>query len=179
MSCPSEPSCYRADLRLLAAPAAFTFSRHWFSLRPPLLNKLSHTSIPASPTPLLHPSTESRRRQTPSGLVRPRQSGIVASWSWSRCKARQSRSPGTGRATTSRRWRSKVMQVSGGVDLLADSCSISAQSKAVLIHQLSKHQSQSPFKKSKGAVQRVAFHPLKPHFFVAVSFSRIHILDRL
>lgn len=42
-----------------------------------------------------------------------------------------------------------------------------AAGKAVIIHQISKHQSQSPFSKSKGAIQRVAFHPNKPHFFVA------------
>ncbi|GHJ86880.1 hypothetical protein NliqN6_3282 [Naganishia liquefaciens] len=44
---------------------------------------------------------------------------------------------------------------------------ITAANKSVLIHQLSKHQTQSPFKRTKGAVQRVAFHPHKPHFFVA------------
>ena len=37
----------------------------------------------------------------------------------------------------------------------------------MLIHQLSKHQSQSPFRKTGGSVQRVAFHPLKPWFFSA------------
>lgn len=42
-----------------------------------------------------------------------------------------------------------------------------AANKSVLIHQLSKHQTQSPFKKTKGSVQCVAFHPHKPHFFVA------------
>lgn len=42
-----------------------------------------------------------------------------------------------------------------------------AANKAVLIHQITKHQSQSPFKKSKGSIQRVAFHPNKPYFFVA------------
>lgn len=45
---------------------------------------------------------------------------------------------------------------------------------SVWIHQTSKRHSQAPFKKVKGSVQRVAFHPLKPHFFVAVrriSFS--------
>ena len=39
----------------------------------------------------------------------------------------------------------------------------------ILVHQLSKARSQSPFRKLKGSVQRVAFHPLKPIFFVAVS----------
>jgi len=40
---------------------------------------------------------------------------------------------------------------------------------SVWIHQTSKRYSQAPFKNVKGAVQRVAFHPLKPHFFVAVN----------
>jgi len=38
----------------------------------------------------------------------------------------------------------------------------------VWIHQLTKRHSQAPFKKIKGAIQTVAFHPQKPHFFVAV-----------
>ncbi|KAJ8086374.1 Ribosome biogenesis protein erb1 [Marasmius tenuissimus] len=37
----------------------------------------------------------------------------------------------------------------------------------VWIHQISKRHSQAPFKKVKGNVQLVQFHPLKPHFFVA------------
>ncbi len=35
------------------------------------------------------------------------------------------------------------------------------------MHQLSKRASQNPFRKNKGLVQRVAFHPSKPFFFVA------------
>ena len=38
---------------------------------------------------------------------------------------------------------------------------------AVLIHQLSKKATQSPFKKNKGQVVRVLFHPSRPIFFVA------------
>lgn len=38
---------------------------------------------------------------------------------------------------------------------------------AVLIHQLSKKTTQSPFKKNKGQVVRVLFHPGRPIFFVA------------
>ncbi|KAH9077443.1 BOP1NT-domain-containing protein [Lactarius deliciosus] len=38
---------------------------------------------------------------------------------------------------------------------------------AVWIHQVSRRHSQAPFKKIKGSVQMVLFHPLKPHFFVA------------
>jgi ribosome biogenesis protein ERB1 len=37
----------------------------------------------------------------------------------------------------------------------------------VLVHQLSKGQTQNPFKKNKGKVAKVAFHPTKPFFFVA------------
>ncbi|KAG7539693.1 hypothetical protein FFLO_03410 [Filobasidium floriforme] len=44
---------------------------------------------------------------------------------------------------------------------------VDAANKSVLVHQVSKHQTQSPFKRTKGSVQRVAFHPTKPHFFVA------------
>jgi len=40
-------------------------------------------------------------------------------------------------------------------------------SKAVLLHQLSKRTSGSPFAKSKGRIESVAFHPTKPLFFVA------------
>jgi ribosome biogenesis protein ERB1 len=39
--------------------------------------------------------------------------------------------------------------------------------QSVLVHQLSRHSSQNPFRKNRGRVQRVAFHPLKPFFFVA------------
>ncbi|TYJ51661.1 ribosome biogenesis protein ERB1 [Cryptococcus floricola] len=42
-----------------------------------------------------------------------------------------------------------------------------AANKSVLIHQLSRHATQSPFRKTPGAIQRVAFHPTKPHFFAA------------
>lgn len=43
----------------------------------------------------------------------------------------------------------------------------SGQSQAVFIHQLSRQQTQNPFKKAKGDVQAAMFHPLKPYFFVA------------
>ncbi|KAF9485377.1 ribosome biogenesis protein ERB1 [Pholiota conissans] len=47
----------------------------------------------------------------------------------------------------------------------------------VWIHQLTRRHSQSPFKKIKGAVQSVLFHPLKPHFFVATQqYVRIYNL---
>lgn len=42
-----------------------------------------------------------------------------------------------------------------------------SKNTAVLIHQLSKHLSQSPFKKSKGIIMDAKFHPFKPQLFVA------------
>jgi ribosome biogenesis protein ERB1 len=42
---------------------------------------------------------------------------------------------------------------------------------AVLIHQITKHQTQAPFRRLKGNIQKVAFHPIKPIFFVAVRIS--------
>ncbi|KTW29517.1 uncharacterized protein T551_02133 [Pneumocystis jirovecii RU7] len=48
---------------------------------------------------------------------------------------------------------------------------------AVLVHLLSKHQSQTPFKKIKGLVQTLAFHPTKPLFFVATQrYVRVYNL---
>nr|XP_034980505.1 ribosome biogenesis protein BOP1 [Zootoca vivipara] len=47
----------------------------------------------------------------------------------------------------------------------------------VLIHQASKRWSQAPFQRSKGQVQRVLFHPLRPFFFVATQrFIRVYNL---
>ncbi|KAI0723343.1 ribosome biogenesis protein ERB1 [Earliella scabrosa] len=45
--------------------------------------------------------------------------------------------------------------------------SVSEGQAGVWIHQVSRRHSQAPFKKVKGAVQLVLFHPSKPHFFVA------------
>ena len=39
--------------------------------------------------------------------------------------------------------------------------------QAVLVHQLSRGLTQTPFRKNKGRVVDVAFHPTKPFFFVA------------
>ncbi|XP_780573.3 ribosome biogenesis protein bop1-B [Strongylocentrotus purpuratus] len=48
---------------------------------------------------------------------------------------------------------------------------------SVLIHQLSKRRSQAPFKKNKGLVQCVAFHPTRPFFFVATQrYIRVYHL---
>ncbi|NWX23145.1 BOP1 protein, partial [Aegotheles bennettii] len=47
----------------------------------------------------------------------------------------------------------------------------------VLIHQSSKRWSQNPFRKSKGLVQSVLFHPVRPYFFVATQrYVRIYNL---
>eukprot|EP01025_Chloroclados_australasicus_P042378 TRINITY_DN4507_c0_g1_i8.p1 TRINITY_DN4507_c0_g1~~TRINITY_DN4507_c0_g1_i8.p1 ORF type:complete len:725 (-),score=120.31 TRINITY_DN4507_c0_g1_i8:319-2268(-) len=48
--------------------------------------------------------------------------------------------------------------------------------KSVVVHQLSKRTSQCPFRKNKGRVRRVLFHPLKPLLFVATNQS-IRIYD--
>ncbi|SGY22998.1 BQ5605_C019g08880 [Microbotryum silenes-dioicae] len=45
--------------------------------------------------------------------------------------------------------------------------SVVSGARSVLIHQLTKHQTQAPFTKMKGDVQCVSFHPSRPHFFVA------------
>lgn len=44
--------------------------------------------------------------------------------------------------------------------------------RSTLIHQLSKRRTQIPFSKSKGLIQCVLFHPVKPCLFVAVSKMR-------
>ncbi|KAL7424185.1 Ribosome biogenesis protein erb1 [Cryptotrichosporon argae] len=52
-----------------------------------------------------------------------------------------------------------------------------AANQSVLIHQLSKHATQSPFRKTPGQVQRVSFHPSRPHFFAATQrYVRVYDL---
>ncbi|KAG2183919.1 hypothetical protein INT44_008930 [Umbelopsis vinacea] len=52
-----------------------------------------------------------------------------------------------------------------------------AKNLAVLIHQITKYQTQAPFRKLKGLVQRVMFHPTKPLFFVATQlYVRVYNL---
>ncbi|XP_048848818.1 ribosome biogenesis protein bop1 [Brienomyrus brachyistius] len=47
----------------------------------------------------------------------------------------------------------------------------------VLIHQITKRRSQNPFRKNKGLVQCVSFHPIRPYFFVATQrYIRIYNL---
>lgn len=41
----------------------------------------------------------------------------------------------------------------------------------VFIHQVSRRRSQNPFRKSKGLVQCVSFHPVRPYFFVGTQRS--------
>jgi hypothetical protein len=54
----------------------------------------------------------------------------------------------------------------------ADALPLLPRAQAVLVHQLSKRASQNPFRKNRGRVVRVAFHPAKPFFFVA---TRTHV----
>lgn len=52
-----------------------------------------------------------------------------------------------------------------------------AANRAVLIHQQSKHATQSPFRKSKGIVQFARFHPFRPHLYVATQrYVRVYDL---
>ncbi|KAI5953397.1 ERB1 [Candida jiufengensis] len=51
-----------------------------------------------------------------------------------------------------------------------------SKNTSVLIHQLSKHLSQSPFKKTKGIIMDAKFHPFKPQLYVASQRS-IKIYD--
>ncbi|KAI8141456.1 NUC169 domain-containing protein [Fennellomyces sp. T-0311] len=54
---------------------------------------------------------------------------------------------------------------------------VAPDARQVLIHQATKHQTQSPFSKLKGIVQKVAFHPIKPIFFVATQiYVRVYDL---
>jgi ribosome biogenesis protein ERB1 len=53
-------------------------------------------------------------------------------------------------------------------------------SLSVQIHQISKWRTQNPFQKSKGLIQKVAFHPSKPLFFVATQrYVRVYDLSKL
>ncbi|KYM98037.1 PREDICTED: ribosome biogenesis protein BOP1 homolog [Cyphomyrmex costatus] len=50
------------------------------------------------------------------------------------------------------------------------------QNRSVLINQLSKRRSQLPFNKSKGLIQCVLFHPIKPYLFVATQ-KNVRVYD--
>lgn len=51
------------------------------------------------------------------------------------------------------------------------------QNRSVLINQLSKRRSQLPFNKSKGLIQCVLFHPIRPFLFVAVRKYKFVLLS--
>jgi len=53
-----------------------------------------------------------------------------------------------------------------------------ANTRAILIHQISKQQTQNPFSKSKGKIQCVQFHPVRPQFYVATQ-THIRIYNLL
>jgi len=58
------------------------------------------------------------------------------------------------------------------------SVSTGTQQGGVWIHQITKRHSQAPFKKIKGAIQLVLFHPAKPNFFVATQqYVRVYNLS--
>lgn len=72
-----------------------------------------------------------------------------------------------------------VRQVSwhGKGDYLACVMPDDGSSLQVLIHQVSKRRTQNPFRKNKGMVQCVSFHPIRPYFFVATQrYVRIYNL---
>ena len=53
------------------------------------------------------------------------------------------------------------------------------QTVAVLVHQLSKQATQNPFKRPKGKVHGVLFHPTKPFLFQATqSHVRVYNLAK-
>lgn len=62
-------------------------------------------------------------------------------------------------------------------DYLASVTPDNSSNLQVLIHQISKRRTQNPFRKSKGLVQCVSFHPLRPYFFVATQrYVRVYNL---
>ncbi|XP_061597715.1 ribosome biogenesis protein bop1 [Cololabis saira] len=56
-------------------------------------------------------------------------------------------------------------------DYLASVMSDHSSHLQVFIHQMSRRRSQNPFRKNKGLVQCVSFHPVRPYFFVATQRS--------
>lgn len=59
------------------------------------------------------------------------------------------------------------------------SCANTGTARSVLVHQLSKQNTQNPFSRSKGSVQAVTFHPSRPFFFVATQrYVRIYNLQK-
>ncbi|KAF5388199.1 hypothetical protein D9615_000198 [Tricholomella constricta] len=110
------------------------------SLTQALLAPATLPPAPTTPSPVkwVTPSTSSRSMDTPILTANlPASSGLPTQLAWHR--------RGDYLATVS----------TGGTQ------------GGVWIHQVTRRHSQAPFKKVKGAVQMVLFHPLKPHFFVA------------
>ncbi|EEB07726.1 WD repeat/BOP1NT protein [Schizosaccharomyces japonicus yFS275] len=63
-------------------------------------------------------------------------------------------------------------------DYVATSSSVSSN-RAVIIHQLSRGASQSPFSKARGSIQQVSFHPTQPYLLVATQrYVRIYNLAK-
>ncbi|XP_061752637.1 ribosome biogenesis protein bop1-like [Nerophis ophidion] len=56
-------------------------------------------------------------------------------------------------------------------DYLASLMPDHSSHQQVFIHQLSRRRSQNPFRRNKGLVQSVCFHPIRPYFFVATQRS--------
>ncbi|XP_038133061.1 ribosome biogenesis protein bop1 [Cyprinodon tularosa] len=56
-------------------------------------------------------------------------------------------------------------------DYLASVMPDHSSHQQVFIHQLSRQRSQNPFRRNKGLVQAVSFHPIRPYFFVATQRS--------
>uniref|UniRef100_A0A672I872 Ribosome biogenesis protein BOP1 n=1 Tax=Salarias fasciatus TaxID=181472 RepID=A0A672I872_SALFA len=56
-------------------------------------------------------------------------------------------------------------------DYLASVMPDHSSHQQVFVHQLSRRRSQNPFRRNKGLVQRVSFHPVRPYFLVATQRS--------
>lgn len=167
-----------ADLSVLSsAPPRSTSSL--LSLSSPKSTPLAPLSLPSQDSPPPRPTTPATPRSTLSpprwhgGSPRATLSARRVVWSRLTYPERSSRSFGTSEEITSRPFRRLVSLalVVVAVRLVANLFRFSdtAGNRSVLIHQLTKHQTQAPFTKQKGEVQRVSFHPSRPHFFVAVS----------
>ncbi|KAG2013904.1 WD repeat/BOP1NT protein [Coprinopsis cinerea AmutBmut pab1-1] len=105
---------------------------------------------------LLAPSTLPPAPATPSAVKWS--SSSLSSWSVEQPILSLNLPPSSG-LPTQISWHKKG-------DYIATVSSGGAQN-GVWIHQFTRRHSQAPFKKIKGAVQQVLFHPIKPHFFVA------------
>lgn len=153
----------------LAVPAKLPSYLLWHSSRlllqpPPKNTRRRHSKHP------VRPLQRFPRFRRCGGRCLPTRQGRVACWSRSAWWEVLNRSPGTEGETTLRLSRQMVRSVlHSRVRFRTDLPINAAGNRGVLIHQLTKHQTQSPFRRTKGSVERVAFHPGKPHLFVAVS----------